>query len=61
MTREEFIKKVDQKVKLIRNEKGYTQDKMAAVLGISKKTLVQVEKERASLGWPVAITVKFFN
>lgn len=57
MTREEFIKKVDEKVKLIRNEKGYTQDRMAEVLGISKKTLVQVEKERASLGWSVAVTV----
>jgi DNA-binding XRE family transcriptional regulator len=57
MTREEFIKKVDEKVKLIRNEKGYTQDRMAEVLGISKKTLVQIEKERASLGWAVAVTV----
>ncbi|GFP76665.1 helix-turn-helix transcriptional regulator [Clostridium fungisolvens] len=55
MTREEFIKKVDEKLKLIRTEKGYTQDKMAEILGISKKTLVQVEKERASLGWSVAI------
>lgn len=57
MTRDEFIKKVDEKVKLIRNEKGYTQDKMSEILGISKKTLVQVEKERASLGWGTAITV----
>ncbi|MCM1989509.1 helix-turn-helix transcriptional regulator [Oceanirhabdus seepicola] len=57
MTRNEFIKKVDEKVKLIRNEKGYTQDKMAQILGISKKTLVQVEKERGSLGWAVAIAV----
>ncbi|MBK1813383.1 helix-turn-helix transcriptional regulator [Clostridium sp. YIM B02505] len=55
MTREEFIKKVDEKLKLIRTEKGYTQDKMAEILGISKKTLVQVEKERASLGWAVAV------
>jgi len=57
MTRAEFIKKVDGKVRLIRTEKGYTQDKMAEVLGISKKTLVQVEKERSSLGWAVSITV----
>lgn len=57
MTRIEFIKKVDEKVKLIRNEKGYTQDKMAGILGISKKTLVQVEKERGSLGWAVSIAV----
>ena len=57
MTRIEFIKKVDEKVRLIRAEKGYTQDKMAETLGISKKTLVQVEKERGSLGWAVAIAV----
>ncbi|MCJ7690248.1 MAG: helix-turn-helix domain-containing protein [Clostridiaceae bacterium] len=57
MTRFEFIKKVDEKVRLIRTEKGYTQDKMAEILGISKKTLVQVEKERSSLGWAVAIAV----
>lgn len=57
MTRTEFIKKVDEKVRLIRTEKGYTQDKMAEILGISKKTLVQVEKERGSLGWSVAIAV----
>jgi len=57
MTRFEFIKKVDSKVRLIRTEKVYTQDKMAEILGISKKTLVQVEKERSSLGWPVAIAV----
>ncbi|MGH4051541.1 MAG: helix-turn-helix transcriptional regulator [Clostridium sp.] len=57
MTRLEFIKKVDEKVRLIRTEKGYTQDKMSETLGISKKTLVQVEKERSSLGWAVAIAV----
>jgi DNA-binding XRE family transcriptional regulator len=57
MTKAEFIKKVDEKVKLIRNEKRYTQDKMSDILGISKKTLVQVEKERGSLGWSVAIAV----
>lgn len=57
MTREDFIKKIDEKVRLIRNEKGYTQDKMADILGISKKTLIQVEKGRGSLGWAVAIAV----
>lgn len=57
MTRLEFVKKVDGKVRLIRTEKGYTQDKMAETLGISKKTLVQVEKERSSLGWSVSIAI----
>jgi len=57
MNRVEFIKKVDEKVKLIRTESGYTQDKMSEILGISKKTLVQVEKERGTLGWAVSIAV----
>jgi DNA-binding XRE family transcriptional regulator len=56
MTREEFIKKVDEKIKLIRNEKGYTQDKMAETLGLTKKTLIQIEKGRGSLGWAAAVT-----
>lgn len=57
MKKEEFINMVDEKLKLIRNEKGYTQDKMAEVLGISKKTLVQVEKKRSSLGWAHAVAL----
>jgi DNA-binding XRE family transcriptional regulator len=53
--RDEFIKKVDDKIKLIRNEKGYTQDKMAQILGLTKKTLINVEKKRGSLGWSTAV------
>ncbi|KUO74958.1 MAG: XRE family transcriptional regulator [Clostridia bacterium BRH_c25] len=51
MNRNELIKKIDEKLKLVRNEYDYTLDKMAEVLGISKKTLIQIEKGRASLGW----------
>ncbi|MTI83166.1 MAG: helix-turn-helix domain-containing protein [Firmicutes bacterium] len=57
MTRDEFIKKADKKLKLIRIEGNYTQDKMAHILGISKKTLVQIEKGRSSLGWAGAVTL----
>lgn len=57
MIREEFISKIDEKIKQIRVEQGYTQDKMANILGISKKTLIQVEKGRSSLGWAVSIAV----
>jgi DNA-binding XRE family transcriptional regulator len=57
MIRDELIKMVDEKIKLVRNEKGYTQDKMAEILGITKKTLIQVEKARGSLGWATAVTV----
>lgn len=57
MNRKEFIEKIDSKLKLIRNEKGFTQDKMAEIVGISKKTLVQIEKGRSSLGWTGAVAV----
>ncbi|MCT4595889.1 MAG: helix-turn-helix domain-containing protein [Anaeromicrobium sp.] len=57
MTREDFIKITDGKVKLIRNEFNYTQDKMAQILGISKKTLIQVEKGRSSLGWTTSVAL----
>lgn len=57
MNRSEFIAKLDEKVKLIRNEKGFTQDRMAEIIGISKKTLVQIEKGRASLGWTSTVAV----
>ncbi|WP_042331042.1 helix-turn-helix transcriptional regulator [Desulfosporosinus orientis] len=57
MTRVDFINKVSEKLKLIRIERDYTQDKMAEILGISKKTLVQIEKGRSTLGWPGAVTL----
>lgn len=63
MTREELITKVNGRLKLVRTEYGLTQDKMAAILGISKKTLVESEKGRRSLGWTetVALTSIFAN
>ena len=51
MTQEEFISQINGKLKLVRTEYGLTQDKMAVILGISKKTLVESEKGRRSLGW----------
>ena len=46
MTRETFVAELDRQVKLVRTEYGFTQDVMARVLGISKKTLVEIEKGR---------------
>ncbi|MGD6844265.1 helix-turn-helix transcriptional regulator [Bacillus infantis] len=57
MTREEIIMKVSEKLRLIRTEAGYTQDKMADIIGISKKTLVQIEKGRAYAGWSTVVAV----
>ena len=51
MTKKEFAAQMDGKLKAVRKEYGFTQEKMAAVLGLSKKTLVEIEKGRSSLGW----------
>lgn len=57
MTRYEIILKVSEKIRLIRTEAGYTQEKMAEIIGLSKKTLVQIEKGRAEAGWSTVVTV----
>ncbi len=57
MDRNEFAGKADEKLKLVRTEYGYNQEKMAEILGISKKTLVQIEKGRSSLGWTGAVAL----
>ena len=55
MDRKQFIEEMDIHLKLVRTEYGYTQEMMAQVLGISKKTLVEIEKRRSSLGWMGAV------
>jgi len=57
MTRETFVSEMNRHVKLVRIEYGFTQDVMAKILGISKKTLVEIEKGRSSLGWTGAVTL----
>lgn len=51
MTKKEFTMQLDGYLKAVRKEYGFTQEKMAVILGISKKTLVEIEKGRSSLGW----------
>ena len=55
MNRQQFIEEMDIHLKLVRTEYGYTQEMMAGILGISKKTLVEIEKGRSSLGWMGAV------
>jgi DNA-binding XRE family transcriptional regulator len=57
MDKEQFIMLMDEKIKLIRQEYGLTQEKMAPILGISKKTLVEIEKKRKSLGWTGSVAL----
>ena len=55
MERAEFISLMNSKIKLIRTEFDLTQEKMAEAIGISKKTLVEIEKGRNSLSWSAAV------
>ena len=57
MNREEFIREMDTQLKLVRTEYGYTQEMMASILGLSKKTLVEIEKGRSTLGWMGAVAI----
>ena len=57
MDKEYVIQLISLRIRMIRLEKGYSQDKMAEILGISKKTLVQIEKERIQAGWTIVIAV----
>ena len=57
MDKQEVIDLLSSKMKLIRDEKGYTQDKMAEVLGISKKTLVQIEKGWIQASWTQVVAL----
>ena len=51
MDKSGFIKIMNDNLKLVREEFGLTQEKMAAMIGISKKSLVESEKGRRSLSW----------
>jgi DNA-binding XRE family transcriptional regulator len=57
MHREEATELIAKKMKLVRIESDYTQDKMAHVLGLSKKTLVQIEKERILPSWTTVVAL----
>ncbi len=57
MNKDQLIQLVSSKMRLIRLERNYSQDKMAEIIGISKKTLIQIEKERALASWTYVIAV----
>jgi len=57
MNKQQFIQLCDAKLKLVRTEYSFSQEKMALTLGISKKTLIEIEKERSSLGWSGSVTL----
>ena len=63
MNREEFLASMSELLKLVRTEYGLTQEVMAAILGMSRKSLVECEKGRRTLCWPeaAAISVIFMD
>ncbi|MCL1923407.1 MAG: helix-turn-helix domain-containing protein [Propionibacteriaceae bacterium] len=56
-SRADFIATCDAKLRLVRTEADLTQQAMADALGMSKKTLVDIEKGRRSLGFSGAVTM----
>lgn len=57
MEKHQFVALMDEKLKLIRTEYELTQDKMASLLGLSKKTIIEIEKKRVSLGWTGSVAL----
>lgn len=57
MKKQEFIELVNSKLKLIRVENNLSQDKMSEIIGLSKKTLVEIKKGRRTLTWSGAVCV----
>ncbi len=56
MNEKELIEILSSKIKLVRSEFNYNQDEMANILGVSKKTIVQIEKERQLASWTIIVT-----
>lgn len=57
MEKQDFVSLCNAKIKPVRGEYALSQDKMAQMLGISKKTLVEIEKGRSSLGWTGSVAL----
>src|SRR5699024_3141967 len=57
MDKQTFTTIIQTKFKMVRIEAGYTQDTMANTVGLSKKTLVQIEKERVLPNWTTCVSI----
>jgi len=52
----EFCRNVQDILENLRKDVGMTLEEMALTIGLSKKTLIQIEKNRNLLKWPEAVT-----
>jgi DNA-binding XRE family transcriptional regulator len=51
MNRQDAIELISKQFKLVRTEYNFSQEEMTEILGLSKKTLVQIEKGRQYSSW----------
>lgn len=56
-TKETFSKLISSKLKLIRTEQGLSQEELCTLVGISKKTLIQIEKRRLNANWTTTVAI----
>ncbi|WP_066503814.1 helix-turn-helix transcriptional regulator [Abyssisolibacter fermentans] len=57
MNKSELIDLLSSKIKLIRIENNFTQDEMSNIIGVSKKSLVEIEKGRKKLSWSLLAAI----
>ena len=57
MEREDIIVLLSERLKLVRTEFGFSQQDLAHILGLSKKTLLEIEKGRNQLSWTAAVAL----
>ncbi|KAB2860435.1 MAG: helix-turn-helix domain-containing protein, partial [Exiguobacterium chiriqhucha] len=56
-TKETFSELISSKLKLIRTEQGLSQEELCTLVGISKKTLIQIEKRRLNANWTTTVAI----
>ena len=62
MNKTDFCKRTQTILEDLRKDQGMTLEQMALTIGLSKKTLIQIEKGRSNLKWAEAVTfVSIFN
>ncbi|AKO91753.1 helix-turn-helix transcriptional regulator [Priestia filamentosa] len=57
MDKQYFTELISNQIRYVRLEQKFTQERMAYLLGISKKTLSQIEKEKKTASWAVIVTL----
>lgn len=57
MERDFIIQIVSENLKILRKESHFTQDKMAEIVGVTKRNIIQIEKGRLLADWTTTIAI----